>query len=111
MQVFDYAMNSKYVPSLIEEVDLDLGGGLICGNMYPLIGRGGTMKSIVLQNIFFNEAINDRDSLYFNQEMSINEYFKRQCLIALEIDFIRQVKDGHINKTQVADIIKQMDTY
>lgn len=109
MQVFDYAMNSKYVPSLIEEVDLDLGGGLICGNMYPLIGRGGTMKSIVLQNIFFNEAINDRDSLYFNQEMSINEYFKRQCLIALEIDFIRQVKDGHIDKTQVADIIKQME--
>lgn len=109
MQVYDYAFNSKYVSTLVDEFDEDLGGGFVCGNMYPLIGRGGTMKSIVIQNYFYDCAVKKLDSMYFNQEMSINEYFKRQCLIALEIDFIRQVKDGIIKKEDVGNIIREME--
>ena len=109
MQVYEYVFNSKYVSTLVDEFDYDLGGGFVCGNMYPFIGRGGTMKSIVLQNIFFDCAVKGHDSLYFNQEMSINEYFKRQCLIALEIDFFAQIKEGHISKERVMEITREIE--
>lgn len=109
MQVFDYAFNSKHVSTLVDEFDEDLGGGFVCGNMYPFIGRGGTMKSIVLQNIFYDCAVKELDSLYFNQEMSVNEYFKRQCLISLEVDFISQVKNGGIDKKRVSEIVREIE--
>lgn len=110
MRVLNYAKYSRYVSTLVDDFDEDLGGGGVVGNLYSIIGKGGTMKSIWLQNMAIRAAIDkDISGIYFNQEMSENVFFDRTCRIVSELFFIKMVKEGTINEDDIPQIVADID--
>lgn len=107
--VFSYASNLKYVPTPVKEFNFDLGGGLVLGNLYSFIGRGGTMKSILLESMSVMSSINDIPGIYINSEMSANVFFNRKVKQIIGIDFIELVKTGQMNMKQARDIETEIE--
>ena len=110
MRVFQHYKYSKYVSTLVDEFDVDLGGGGVVGNMYSVIGKGGTMKSVWLQNMAIRAAI-DKDiaGIYFNQEMSENVFFDRTCRMVSDIFFADMVKDGTMSEDMIHQIVDDIN--
>lgn len=104
MRVFNFALNSKYISTMVDTFDEDLGGGGILGNLYSVVGRGGTMKSVWLQNMAIHNATQGIWGTYFNQEMSENIFFDRTCRIVTETFFLEGVKSGEIKKEDIQKI-------
>jgi len=109
MRVFHYAKNSKFVSTTVPEFDADLGGGGVLGNLYSVIGKGGTMKSILLQNIQILDCRNGNYNLYLNMEMSENSFFDRTCRMLLNLHFIEEVKSGNITMDMVKKIEQEIN--
>jgi len=104
LKVYNYATNARFISTGIQEFDEDLGGGGILGNLYSVIGRGGTMKSIFLQNLLINDCKAGNQNIYLNMEMSENEFFDRTCKIILQKNFIEMVRSGDIKREDIQKI-------
>lgn len=103
---FDTIINSKVIPTRIPEFDLDLDGGLSVGNLYPFIGLGGTMKSLLAQDIFMENAIADDNfvGLYNNMEMSQVQWVSRAIRKLMQREFKNAVKFGQITRADIQHI-------
>lgn len=108
--VFRYAKESKYFKTFVPRWDFDLGGGFVTGNSYACIGKAGTMKSMLLQEMCYKNAYFDElDSIYINGEMSEAAYFERQYkMLYAGQSFIELVKDGSITQEHLNDIMYGM---
>jgi len=105
MKVFDIIQESDHVPTGIQEFDVDMGGGLVPGNVYPIIGKGGTKKSLVCQEICIHNALNEGNlCVYFNMEMSILEIYRRLYKRLFGKDFIDLIKYGVLKKEDLDNV-------
>jgi len=57
IKMFQKIKNSQFVSTPIPEIDQDLKGGWMLGNLYSFIGKGGTMKSYLLQESIIKAAL------------------------------------------------------
>ncbi len=96
---FDSIKNSEYAPTGFKDFDEDLGGGFKVQNVYSLIGKAGTKKSLVAQSIAIHNAINfDSPVIYFNMEMSSSQIFKRVFKTILKRDIEAEIKEGALDE-------------
>lgn len=108
-QVYDTVIKSDFVPTGLNGVDEDLNGGLKLGDLYPVIGKSGTKKSLLFQWISTNNAINNNVAvLYFSLEMSVREFFRRQFQIMFGRDINQEIKDGKISENDISSIESEM---
>ena len=102
ISVFNQIKNARYVPTGITSFDEDMSGGLELKNLYCFIGRGGTMKSIMLQDMQIEYAIGMmKNSIYFNMEMSDKLFFDRAFYKLFSFSFKEAVMDGTINEGMI----------
>ena len=105
MRVFDLVKKANHVPTGIVEFDGDMGGGLVQGNVYPIIGKGGTKKSLVAQEFcVYNAMEKDNLCIYFNMEMSTLEMYRRLYKRLFNRDFIDMIKFGALDEKDVENI-------
>ncbi len=110
--MYNTVKNSKYVDTTIEDFNKDMRGGFVVGNLYSLIGRGGTMKSIVSAEVAMNNAMKGVPSAIFNMEMSNMALFDRIYLRIFMRSFIEEVQKGNITEEALAGIeIKIEDAF
>jgi len=96
------------IPTYIPQIDEAMYGGMMPGNVYGLIGLGGTYKSVVAQNIAYQNALNDIPTLYLNGEMSEFQFYERLALMAMNIDLRSEMYHKRINKENIGSFIEQL---
>ena len=105
MKVFELVKKASHVPTGIIEFDGDMGGGLAQGNVYPIIGKGGTKKSLIAQEFcVYNATERDNLCIYFNMEMSTLEIYRRLYKRLFSRDFIDMIKFGALNEEDLESI-------
>ena len=65
--------NKVFLPTGIDDLDAQLGGGLVAGGMITLAARPGTGKSTVALNIAENVAATGKPVLYVSLEMGLSQ--------------------------------------
>lgn len=108
-EVFDIVSKSECVPTNIPEVDEDLGGGLKLGNLYPFIGKSGSKKSMLAQEIAIRSAMKGDPVVYFNMEMSFVELFRRTVKRVLERDIYEEIRKKLITEEDIPEIKEQLE--
>ncbi len=96
------------IPTYIPELDKSMYGGMMPSNVYGLIGLGGTYKSIVAQNISYQNALNDIPTLYLNGEMSAFQYYERLALMSMGIDFRDEMYHKRLNNDNIEVFIEKL---
>jgi KaiC/GvpD/RAD55 family RecA-like ATPase/uncharacterized protein (UPF0332 family) len=93
------------VPTGFPEWDEDLDGGFVLGNLYSVMGRSGTIKSLITQ-ISTTEAAKNLNmaGLYLNMEMSRVEFFNRSATRLMQINFKDDVRQGSILEKDLEDM-------
>jgi KaiC/GvpD/RAD55 family RecA-like ATPase len=110
VDTFNAIISMKNYPTFINSIDEDLDGGLVIGNLYAFIGRGGTMKSIVLQDMMIENAIRRKSvGLYFNLEMTNRVWFDRLFFKMKRRKFSEAVRNGSISIADLPDIVKEIE--
>lgn len=109
MKVYKAIKESKYANAIVDEFNSDLRGGYVVGNLYPMVGMQGTLKSIYCQEVAIQNALSDIDILYINAEMSEMAFFDRIYLRVFERSFIELIKTGEINESDIALVISNLD--
>jgi hypothetical protein len=96
------------LPTYLKPFDDALGGGLLVGNVYGLIGFGETFKSIFSQYMQVCDAANEIPSLYLNGEMSVVQYLERAVRMTLGIDLRPYIRNKDVDPQALQNIIDQM---
>lgn len=109
LKVYKAIKESKYTTAIVEEFNSDLRGGFVVGNLYPLIGMQGTLKSIYAQEVSIQNALSDIDILYVNAEMSDIAFFDRIYLRVFKRSFIDMIKNGELNESDIELVVSQLD--
>lgn len=115
-EIYSLVKNMMFVPLGISDIDADLAmidstnltdtGGLVVGNSYSFIGKGGTKKSLLAQQIGIESAQNHGiNGIFFNLEMSKIEYFKRAAAQVFQMDFVNMVRTGQIDVHVIASMV------
>ena len=109
LKVFELVKTASHVPTGIIEFDGDMGGGLAQGNVYPIIGKGGTKKSLIAQEFcVYNAMEKDNLCIYFNMEMSTLEIYRRLYKRLFSRDFIDMIKFGALTEDDLDSINMQI---
>lgn len=107
---YESIRNSDYVPTGFKVFDDDLGGGLKLQNVYSLIGKAGTKKSLLAQHISIHNAINyDNPIIYFNMEMSSSQIFKRVFKRILNRDIEKEIEEGLIEEDDLQESYNELN--
>ncbi len=96
------------IPTYVPEIDRAMYGGMMPGNFYGLIGLGGTYKSIIAQNIAYQNALNDIPTLYLNSEMSSFQYYERLALMAMGIDLRDEIYHKRLSEETIDSFIEML---
>jgi hypothetical protein len=96
---------SGVMPMYLKWFDEALGGGLLPGNYYGIIGFGGTDKSVLIQWMQVMDAMNGIPTLYLNGEMSEYQYFERLALMVLGINFRYMVSKGELREDNIGEYV------
>jgi len=107
-KILDYGTSENAISTGITELDSEMFGGMLPGNLYGLIGMGESFKSVLAQYICFINAKKGIPSLYNNGEMSLSQWYERFIYMVFGIDLRQNVEDGVISKANVADFIRQV---
>lgn len=100
--IIDEIKNSKYIPTSVPLWDKDLDGGLIKGNVYSFIGKGGTKKSLLAMWIGLKNCMeNELPVAYFNMEMSTSQSFIRAFRMLFNRDIKTEVQQGDIKEEEI----------
>ena len=103
--VIDDIMSHKYIPTGVDEWDSDLDGGLVRGNTYSIIGKGGTKKSLFAMSMGLMNCMSKGTPIaYFNMEMSTSQSFIRAYKMLFNIDIKDKIKRGEINNIDVENM-------
>jgi KaiC/GvpD/RAD55 family RecA-like ATPase len=100
-EVFDIVSKSDCVATFIPQIDEDLGGGLKLGNLYPFIGKSGSKKSMLAQEIAIKSAMKGEPVLYFNMEMSYVELFRRTVKRVMDRDIYEEIRSGRMTEADM----------
>lgn len=83
--------------SFVPDVDDALGGCMERGNLYGVIGRDGTYKSIMAMMMAVENAKEGRGAIYFNMEMSRVQMLSRIFIRENNINIIKEKREGRLN--------------
>lgn len=108
--VFSQIAFGKRVKTISAEVDEDTRGGLITGNLYAFIGKGGTMKSILVFEQLLKFAISGNDAMFLNMEMSDATFLDRTYLRLFGNSLIDLIMSGSINENDIVGISGLIDS-
>ncbi len=86
----------KRIKTYINGLDENMEGGIPEGHLVLISGTPGTMKSSVVFNILYNEALRGQTSVYITLEQSYNSFLKH--MINLDFDLSK------INIVTLSDI-------
>jgi archaellum biogenesis ATPase FlaH len=96
------------IPTYIPDIDRAMYGGMMPGNAYGLIGLGGTYKSIIAQNIAYQNALGDIPTLYLNGEMSSFQFYERLTLMSMGIDLRDEMYTKKLNHDNIEPFIEKL---
>jgi len=113
-EMFKFIKELKWVDTGVKSFDDDLSpiknrkAGLIAGNSYSFIGKGGTKKSILAQMICIQAALRDELVIYFNLEMSEFDFFSRLYLMLFGISFAELIDNGEITEENLQFFVDKL---
>jgi len=108
--VIDSIKNSRYIPTTVDEWDADLDGGLARGNLYSIIGKGGTKKSLLAMWMGIQNCMRfGMPIAYFNMEMSTTQSFIRAFRMLFNRDLKEEVKKGLITDEEAQQMGKEFN--
>lgn len=110
-ELVKFDLQQGLVPTFIPDLDKALGGGLMPGNFYAMIGLGGTFKSVISENIAYRNAANDTPTLYLSGEMGPFQVYERLVLMAMGIDFREEMYHKRLNEATIKSFIEQLQVY
>lgn len=111
LTMYKQILNSKYIPTFCEEISQDLHGGYEMGNVYCLIGRGGSMKSYLMQEEIIRTVLNKSACVIFNLEMSQVTLFDRIWTALFSKSLFSMITEDNISESQVlvlGESVKEM---
>lgn len=97
------------LPIHLSWFDEALGGGIMPGTFWGLIGFGGTFKSILINYMAYMDAINDIPVLVLNGEMSVGQYYERFVQIVLGKKIRQMQTSGEVSKGTVEPFIQELN--
>lgn len=105
VSIYKAIKESQYVKTFMHDISEDLRGGWRFGDFYSFIGKGGTMKSYLLQEEIIRTAIDfEKPAMYFNLEMSKITWFERIWLAIFKQDLVKMINTGHINEGNINNL-------
>lgn len=102
---------SGALPTYLPAFDEAMGGGMLIGNAYGLVGYGETFKSIFSQYMQVCDSANEIPSLYLNGEMSVVQYLERAVKMTLGIDLRPYIRNKENDPQALQGIIEKMMEY
>jgi len=103
MNIYEKISNAKFIKTNVHEIDFDLDGGFEVGNMYSIIGKGGTIKSLILQNMVKLSCMSKESSgIYFNMEMSEKEFYERTFYSIFKTSLKEQIGEHQMTKEEAS---------
>jgi len=109
LQMYKEIKSSVYLPFFVQEINNDLGGGLKLGDSYSYIGRGGTMKSYMLQENIIDNVMKKKVSIYANMEMSETTWFDRVWKAIFHKSMTEMIADGELTDDNITEMCKQVE--
>ncbi len=97
------------VPTGVSEFDEILGGGLMPGQLYGMIGVGGSFKSLLAHCVGADQADAGGLVLYLNGEMSTLQLMDRVVNKELGVELIHGLKNKSITEANMPYIIAQLN--
>lgn len=97
------------IPTNIPSIDASMRGGMIPGNVYAIIGVGGTYKSILAQFFSVTASNDDKACLYLCGDMSSLQYYERLCLIILEINLWQALSSKQVNQENIDVVVAKIN--
>lgn len=107
--LIDSDIDDSAISTTFPDFDKALRGGLVPGNVYGLIGFGGTYKSILAQYISANSAYADKPVLYGNGEMSGFQYYERLALMTIRQNLYALMQQKKLHKGNMQQFIDEMN--
>lgn len=103
--MYDKIKNSVYSKTIIPDITEDLGGGWQLGNSYAFIGKGGTMKSYLLQEEMVTKSVEEKkDSLFCNLEMSDTTFYDRVWMAIFFKSMTDMIKSGELTDNNIVEM-------
>ena len=90
----------KRIKTYIEGFDEHIQGGIPEGFVVLISGLAGTMKSSLVFNIMYNEALHGKTSLYISLEQSATSLLNHMINLEFSLDKINVVTINDISKLQ-----------
>lgn len=109
LEAIENYSDSGGVSTQVAEMDEALNGGLMPGTLNGIIGKGGTMKSVLAQCIGSECAKNpDSITVYLNGEMSQLQLLDRMINRELGVDLLFGLKNKTITKSDIPKFAQQL---
>lgn len=109
MQMYKEIKSAVYLPFFVDEINTDLGGGLKMGDSYSYIGRGGTMKSYMMQENIIDNVMKNKPSIYANMEMSQTTWFDRIWKALFHLSMTEMIAEGSLTDDNASDMCRQVE--
>ncbi len=109
-ELINMGSSERVVPTHIEPFDKALGGGIMPGNFYGIIGVGETYKSVIAQFISVATASVKKGVLYLSGEMSKMQFYERLAAMCLHIKLMERLRKGEINVGNIQQVIDEINT-
>lgn len=94
--------------TFIGPVDDALGGCMERGNVYGMIGRDGTYKSIMAMYFAIENAKEGKASIYFNMEMSRGQMAHRIITKETGVNVIKEKREGRLTKEAAESVANNL---
>lgn len=109
MAMFHKIKSAQYAKAIIPDISADLGGGWMLGNSYALIGKGGTLKSFLLQEELLQKAIDEQKyTLFMNLEMSDVTLYDRVWRAMFHKSMTEMIACGELTESNLVEITEKV---